>query len=50
MVSVGIPKTQFLHQTTSVEIDEREKAATELDSRFAVMPSTPHPNALQEVS
>jgi hypothetical protein len=34
----------------SIEIDEREKACTELSSRFAALPDTPAPNALQEVS
>jgi hypothetical protein len=33
----------------SVEIDEREKAVSELNSRFAALPNTPPPNAPREV-
>jgi hypothetical protein len=50
MVSFGLRQFQFLRQTTSIEIDEREKTTTELNSRFTALPDTPPPNALHEVS
>jgi hypothetical protein len=43
-------RNQTLCQTASIEIDEREKAVTELSSRLAALPDTPSPNTLHEVS
>jgi hypothetical protein len=34
----------------SLEIDERDKAVTELNSRFSALPDTPPPNSPHEVS